>query len=68
MVKRYSKTQKTDLRIHAGKWVAFVNQKVVESAPSLDNLMSKVQNRKFKSQPSVMLVPRKDEGPYVLFL
>ena len=50
----------------AGKWAAFINGRVVDSAATLPALAEKLRRRKFASKPSVMLVPRKDEGPYIL--
>lgn len=55
-----------DLERLAGKWVAFVNGRVVAFAPTLPLLMQKLRGMRFGSKPSVMLVPRKDEGPYIL--
>ena len=62
------KTKPKDLEPYSGKWVAFVNEKVINSAPSLEKLMSKVKKGRLKQEPSVMLVPRQDEGPYVLVI
>lgn len=50
----------------AGKWVALLDDEVIESAATLSNLMAKVRRRRLTRKPSVMLVPRKDEGPYIL--
>ncbi|MBI4121454.1 MAG: hypothetical protein HY470_00655 [Candidatus Ryanbacteria bacterium] len=62
------RVKREDLTRFAGRWVAFAGEKVVESAPSLSVLMLKLKQRKPVGKPSVMLVPRKDEGPYILFL
>jgi len=62
------RVKREDLARYSGRWVAFAGQKVVESAPSLSVLMLKLKRRKFVGKPSVMLVPRKDEGPYILFV
>lgn len=53
---------------YEGKWVALLDGKVVESAMELSMLMQKIKGKRFKKRPSVFLVPRKDEGPYVLVL
>jgi len=59
--------QKTkDLSPYAGKWVAFINSKLVGNAESLSELMKKIKAKHPKKEPSVFLVPRKDEGPYIL--
>lgn len=57
-----------NLEKYAGEWVALLNGRVVESAKELSMLMGKMKRKRFKRQPSVFLVPRKDEGPYVLVL
>jgi len=54
------------LERYAGKWVAFINEKVVASAESLRDLMEKVKKMGLEEKVSVFLVPRKDEGPYIL--
>ena len=65
-------TSKTKIKLRhdqdrlAGKWAAFVGGRVVDSAATLPALAEKLRRRKFVSRPSVMLVPRKDEGPYIL--
>ena len=55
-----------NLERYAGKWVALVDGRVVESAAELPILMRKIKTKRLKRRPSVFLVPRKDEGPYVL--
>ncbi|MEK7576831.1 MAG: DUF5678 domain-containing protein [Patescibacteria group bacterium] len=50
----------------AGKWIALIDGQVIESATSLDMLMMKVRRTQLHKKPSIMLVPRKDEGPYIL--
>ncbi len=47
---------------YAGEWVAIASGKVVAHQGTLKKLMKKVQ--KYKNRPSVLLVPRKNEGPY----
>ena len=56
-----------DLAAYAGKWVALSKNRVVAVDSSLPELMRKVSPpRRSRLQPSVFLVPRRDEGPYVL--
>ena len=63
---RKSKRFSRDLGPYAGKWVALVNREVKAKAQSLPALMEEVKKKKIVQKASVMLVPRKDEGPYVL--
>lgn len=57
-----------DLTRYSGKWVAFINGKIVESADSLRSLMEKLKKKHLRKKPSIMLVPRKEEGPYILVI
>ena len=50
---------------YAGEWVAFARGKIVAHGGSLTRLMEKVRGLKKVTKPSVLLVPRKREGPYV---
>ncbi len=59
---------KIDLDSYAGTWVALVGDRPVAWAENLDLLMRKVKKQRFSKAPSVMLVPRKDEGPYILII
>ena len=59
---------KEDLNRFAGKWVAFVDGKIADSADKLPKLMLKIKQKKLDQKASLMLVPRKDEGPYILVL
>ncbi len=65
-------TPKTKIKLRHGadrlarKRAAFINGRVVDSAATLPALAKKLRSRKFVSRPSVMLVPHKDEGPYIL--
>lgn len=52
----------------AGQWVAFLNNQIIGSKKTLDELMKEMKRKKIAKDVSVMLVPRKDEGPYILFL
>lgn len=57
-----------DLSAYAGKWVAFSKNAVVAVASSLPELMRKLPVHAPRPQPSVFLVPRRDEGPYALVI
>lgn len=52
---------------YAGKWVAFVDEKVVAFGDTLEEVASKVEKMKLKKRAVYFLVPRKDEGPYILY-
>ena len=60
--------KRTKLDHYAGEWVAFVDEKVVVSAESLKKLEESVKKMALKKEPTYFLVPRKDEGPYVLII
>ncbi|MFH1838525.1 MAG: DUF5678 domain-containing protein [Candidatus Kuenenbacteria bacterium] len=64
------KTTKTtkNLEQYAGLWVAFIGKKIISSANTLKELDEKAQKLKIKKTPTYFLVPRQDEGPYILFL
>jgi hypothetical protein len=53
------------LNKYAGKWVAFCNGKVIAHGKTLNRLMEKVKRLKIKKRPSVLLVPKKNECPYI---
>ena len=53
---------------YAGKWVAFINEKIIAYDETLSGLMKEIDSRKLRKKASVFLVPRKDEGPYVLII
>lgn len=53
---------------YMGRWVAFVDDKPIAADRTLEKLMKKVQKAHLRKTPSIMLVPRKDEGPYVLIV
>jgi len=63
-----TKKKTVSLNKYTGKWVAFVNGKVVDYNETLKGLMNKVDKKGLKKDVSVFLVPRKDEGPYVLII
>lgn len=53
---------------YAGEWIASVNRKIVEHDKALKELMKKLEAKGLENKASVFLVPRKDEGPYVLII
>lgn len=57
-----------NLSRYAGQWVALVAGEVVAYNDTLKNLMAEVEALGVSAKASVFLVPRKDEGPYVLIL
>lgn len=57
-----------NLAAYAGKWVAFLNNRVVAAESSLPEVMRKLTARATRQKSSVFLVPRQDEGPYVLVI
>ena len=62
------KTKKGTRRLdrYAGEWVAFLEGEIVEHDKELPGLMATLRERGLEKKASVLLVPRKDEGPYVL--
>jgi hypothetical protein len=58
-------TSAVSLDKYAGEWVAFANGQVVAHGGSLRRLMEKVRGLKKVKKASVLLVPKKSEGPYV---
>lgn len=69
-IKLYGKIHKKELKLgrYAGEWVAFVNGKVVMHDHDLRVLMKRVQEKRLEKRSSVLLVPRRDEGPYILIV
>lgn len=63
-----SKKPRLNLEHYSGKWVAFIDDKIIASTEDLKILMQRVKKQHLPKEPSVMLVPRKDEGPYLLIL
>ena len=55
-----------NLEQFAGEWVALIGNKIVGHDKTLEGLMKNIENRPLKKKPSVLLVPRNGEGPYVL--
>lgn len=59
------KKSQTGLEAFEGQWIALRGQRIVDSAKTLHELAQRMR-RKGVRKPTVMLVPRKDEGPYIL--
>jgi len=52
---------------YAGEWVAFADGKVVaHHKGKLTKLMEKLKKLKKLKKPSVFLVPKRKEGPYII--
>lgn len=62
-----SKHQK-ELAKHAGKWIAVLKNELIATGDSISEVMQVVREKDIKALPLVTMVPRKDEGPYILFL
>ena len=60
--------EKTNLNRYAGQWVAFLDYKVVSNNDSLKGLVKELDSKGLREKSSVFLVPREDEGPYILFV
>ena len=52
---------------YAGKWIAVSKSKLVSAGDSVSEVMQEVKKKGIKSVPLVTMVPRKDEGPYILW-
>jgi len=64
-----TKKKTVSLNRYSGKWVAFdEKERIVGFDDTLDGLMKKMKRRGLEKKVSVFLVPRKDEGPYILLL
>lgn len=68
ILKNKKRLGRTKLDPYAGKWVAFLGEKIVASADTLKDLMKEIDDKNLRGKVSVFLVPRKDEGPYVLVI
>lgn len=65
--KKYSSSTSTiKLDRYAGKWVAFLGERIVAFAETLEELEGKVKKLKAEKKSVYFLVPRKNEGPYIL--
>jgi dihydroxyacetone kinase-like predicted kinase len=60
--------KKIKLDSYAGEWVAFVGDKIVAHNKNLKDLMKEIDAKGLRKKASILLVPRKDEGPYVLVI
>ena len=61
-------SRKPGLDHYAGEWVAFVAEQIVAHNKDFKDLMREVDAKGFRKKASVFLVPRKDEGPYILII
>jgi len=61
-------TKKIKLDRYAGEWVAFVGEQVVAHNKNLKDLMKEVDAKGLRKKAAVILIPRKDEGPYILII
>ncbi len=68
ILKNKKSSVKTKLDPYAGKWVAFLGEKIVASADTLKDLMREIDDKNLREKVSVFLVPRKNEGPYILVI
>ncbi len=57
-----------NLEPYSGQWVAFAGVKVIAAEKEFNVLMQRLKKMRQDQDASVMLVPRKDEGPYILML
>ncbi len=55
-----------DLSRYSGQWVALIGTRPVAHGRTLPALLERVKAKKPREQPAVFLVPRKNEGPYIL--
>ena len=60
-----SKHQKK-LEQYAGKWIAVLGNKLIGTGDSVKEVMSIAKRKGIKELPLVTMVPKKDEGMYVL--
>ncbi|MCH8317695.1 MAG: hypothetical protein IIA88_04255 [Bacteroidetes bacterium] len=68
VTKQRNRTKILDVSPYAGKWIAILNDKIIDSADELKTLMTQLSDQKLAQEPSVMRVPRKDQGPFVFIL
>lgn len=60
--------KKIKLDSYTGEWVAFINEKVIAHNKELKDLIRGIEAKGLRKKASIFLVPRKDEGPYVLII
>lgn len=70
--KKLNKKQKPNLSLYAGRWVALKKGKVIAAGNTIQDIKKYVVRERndqtpLAELPSAFKVPRKDEGPYVLF-
>lgn len=53
------------LEPYAGKWVAIVEEKVIAWGETPMEVLTKIEG--ITAEPEIMKVPRKEEGPYILW-
>lgn len=63
-----NRKQTIKLNRYAGQWVAFVQDKIISHNDDLKGLMRQVDEKGLRKMASVFLVPRQDEGPYILIV
>ena len=61
-----TKIKKSPISRYAGQWVAFVGSKIAAHEKTLRSLMKAIDKRGLRREATVFLVPRRDEGPYIL--
>lgn len=66
MRRRRPSEQSVNLAAYSGKWVALSRNRIVAVGSSIPEVLRKIPARQPRMQPSLFLVPRRDEGPYVL--
>ena len=64
--KRSVDSRSAGLDKYSGKWVAFIDEKVIAWADTLEEVAKKIERLNLKERAVYFLVPRKDEGPYIL--
>ena len=60
------KGQRKKLSQYAGEWLAFVDNKIIAHNDSLRELRQEIDKKGLQKRASFFLVPRKNEGPYIL--
>ena len=60
------RTKRNDLGRYAGEWLVMSENQIVAHDKSLAQAMRQASRKHLKHKPSVFLVPRRDEGPYLL--
>lgn len=55
-----------ELAKHAGKWIAVSKNKLIAVGDSVNEVMRLAEAKGIQNLPLVTMVPRKDEGPYIL--